>query len=139
MLLIQSMEDKILYQMRAQIIEYNVIALEILKIKKADKSKVLSLKKIDEALEECKQVEGDIYDKAVVLLTGLIKKHPFASGNRRTAFIAIKDFLLMNKAKFGIKDDPNNAKIMLGIRENFYSKKELKEWIHHGKIREFKR
>ena len=139
MLLIQSMEDKILYQMRAQIIEYNVIALEILKIKKADKSKVLSLKKIDEALEECKQVEGDIYDKAVVLLTGLIKKHPFASGNRRTAFIVAKEFLLSNTAVFGVKDDPTHARVMQGIREDYYADKEIREWIKNCKIREFKR
>lgn len=133
------MEDNLTYPVRAQIVEYNLIALDVLKIKKADKSKVLSLQKIDEAIEECKEAQGDIYDKAIVLLTGLVKKHPFASGNRRTAFIAVKDFLLLNKARFGIKDDPINARVMLGIRESFYSKDEVKEWIQNGKIREFKR
>jgi len=133
------MEDNLTYPVRAQIIEYNIIALDVLKIKKADKAKVLSLQKIDEAIKECKEVQGDIYDKAIVLLTGLVKKHPFASGNRRTAFISVKDFLLQNRAKFGIKDNPINARVMLGIRESFYSKDEVKEWIQNGKIREFKR
>lgn len=133
------MSTTITYPVRSQIIEYNLIALDVLKIKKADTSKVLSLHKIDEAIEECKETDGDIYDKAVSLVTGLVKKHPFASGNRRTAFIAVKDFVLLNNAKFGIKDDPINARVMLGIRENFYSKEEIKEWIHHGKVREFKR
>ena len=41
--------------------------------------------------------------------------------------------------KFGIKDDPHYAMVMLGIIENYYSKEEIKEWIQHGKIREFRR
>ena len=33
----------------------------------------------------------------------------------------------------------NRLRIMTGIGEGFYTKEELKEWIHHGKIKEFKR
>jgi prophage maintenance system killer protein len=69
----------------------------------------------------------------------LIKSHSFSSGNRRTAFIATKYFILKNKGKFKIKDDENNAKIMQGIRENYYSLDEIKEWIKNGEIRPFKR
>ncbi len=94
---------------------------------------------MDEVIEGCKEVEGDIYDKAVFLLKGLIQKHPFASGNRRTAFIAAKDFLLKNNEVFGVKDDPEQARIMIGIREKFYKDEELKEWLKHGKIRKFER
>lgn len=74
-----------------------------------------------------------------MLLKGLIQKHPFASGNRRTAFIAAKDFILINAHKFGIRDDPTSAKVMQGIREDYYSNNEIKEWLKYGKIREFKR
>ena len=73
-----------------------------------------------------------------ILALGIIKI-PFASGNRRTAFITVKDFLLMNKAKFRVKDDPAYAKIMTGIRESFYSIEEIKEWLKNGKIKEFRR
>ena len=69
----------------------------------------------------------------------MIQKHPFASGNRRTAFIAVKDFLLKNNELLGIKDNPEQARIMIGIRENFYKDEELKEWLKHGKIRKFER
>ena len=31
------------------------------------------------------------------------------------------------------------AKIMTGIRENYYADEEIKNWIKHGTIREFKR
>jgi len=69
----------------------------------------------------------------------LIKSHAFASGNRRTAFVVVKYFLLENKGKFKIEDDPSNAKVMQGIRENHYSNDEIKEWIKNGKIKKFQR
>jgi len=50
-----------------------------------------------------------------------------------------KEFVIINKENFGIKDDPSQSRIMLGIREGFYSDKEIKEWIKNGKIRKFKR
>lgn len=128
-----------MYPSPERIVEYNLLALELIQVKKADSPKVLSMAKLREIIEECEDKEGDIYDKAVIMLKGLIQKHPFASGNRRTAFIAAKDFVLKNHEKFRIKDDPIYARAMQGVRENYYSDKEIKEWIKYGKIREFKR
>ncbi len=128
-----------MYPTAERIVEYNLLALELIKVKKADQSKVLSMPKLRDAVHECEIKEGDLYDKATILLKGIVQKHPFASGNRRTAFIATKDFVLHNKGLFGIKDDPDNARVMLGVRERYYSDEELKEWIKHGKIREFRR
>ena len=130
---------KIAYPTTNKIIEYNLIILNIIKVKKADKPEVLSYEKIKEVINECKKYKGDIYDKATILLKGLIQTHPFASGNRRTAFIVAKEFVIIKKENFGIKDDPSQSRIMLGIREGFYSDKEIKEWIKNGKIRKFKR
>ncbi|MDO8634544.1 MAG: type II toxin-antitoxin system death-on-curing family toxin [archaeon] len=122
-----------------KIIEFNLLVLELIKVKKADQTKVLSRAKIKQVLEDCSNVKGDIYDKAMVLLKGLVQKHPFASGNRRTAFIATRYFVETNKAKLKVENKEENAKILLGIRENYYSDDEIKEWIKNGKIREFKR
>ena len=130
---------KVIYPTIEKIIEYNALALKLLKVKKADKAEVLNRSKIMDVIEKCQDCEGDIYDKAVMLLKGLIQNHPFASGNRRTAFITTKDFLLTNKAKIGIRDDPKYANVMLGIRERYYLDEEIKEWIKNGKIKEFKR
>ncbi len=127
------------YPTLEKIIEYNLLILEFVKLKNADQSKVLSINKILEVIQECKEKEGDIYDKAVILLRGLIRKHPFASGNRRTAFVITKDFILSNNYKFIIEDDPNLAKIMQGIREHYYLDEEIKEWLKNGKIRKFER
>jgi death-on-curing family protein len=131
--------SEFVYPTAERLVEYNFLALEFIKVKKADQPKVLSYSKLNRVIADCEKKEGDLYDKAAVLLKGLIQKHPFASGNRRTAFIATKDFIISNKGKFGIKDDPTYAKVMQGVRENYYSDEELKEWIINGKIREFKR
>ncbi len=127
------------YPTTDRIIEYNLLALTIIKVKKADSPKVLSLTKLANILDDCKDLEGDIYEKATFLFKSLIKGHVFASGNRRTAFIVAKDFLEQNGGKFKIKDDPTQAKVMVGIREEYYTDDEIKEWIKHGKIKKFKR
>ena len=129
----------IYYPVLEKVIEYNLLVLTLIKAKKADKANLLSRERLEKVIEGCKNKEGDIYDKSVVLLKGLIQNHPFASGNRRTAFIVIKDFVINNNLKFGIRDHPSQAKIMTGIREGFYTDIEIKEWIKNGKIREFKR
>ncbi len=127
------------YPSPEKIVEFNLLALSVIKIKKSDSAKVLSRTKILDVIDSCKSLEGDLYDKAVVLLKGIIQGHPFASGNRRTAFIITKYFLVMNNRNLGIKDNPENARVMLGIREDYYSDGEIKEWLKNGKIKEFKR
>lgn len=44
----------------------------------------------------------------------------------------------MNNQKMGVEDHPKNAKILVGIRENYYSHQQIKEWIQNGKIKESK-
>lgn len=129
----------IYYPTAKQIIEFNHLILARIKVRKADRSQVLDRAKLSGILMAVEEFEGDIYDKAAVFLARLVKGHPFASGNRRTAFVATKDFLFHNDAEFGIKDDPEQARVLLGIREGFYTHEEIKEWIKHGKIRPFKR
>lgn len=130
---------KIIYPPAEKIEELNLLVLALIKVKKSDKPELLSTLKLVAVLNECTSLEGDIYDKAVVLLKGIIQKHPFASGNRRTAFVATKYFLEMNKEKFKIDPSENQFKVFLGIRENYYTCQEIKEWIKNGKIREFRR
>ncbi len=95
------------YPTQEKIIEYNVLALSLIRAKKADKAQVLSYQKINEIVDACKNQNGDIYDKAIALMKGILQKHPFASGNRRTAFIVMKAFLADNNAKINIKEDPS--------------------------------
>lgn len=119
--------------------DFNVLVINLIKVKKADKAEILSKRKLSLVLQEVEDFEGDLYDKAAVLLSGLVKAHAFASGNRRTAFVATKEFVTLNKGKFKILDDPSYAKVMQGVRENYYSHSELKDWIKNGKIKKFER
>jgi death-on-curing family protein len=127
------------YPSPEELVKLNEIALTEIKVKKADKPVLLSKSKIQDIIRRCRYTKGDIYDKAVFLIEALIQKHPFASGNRRTAFLAAKDFLEINKSKFGVDNIPENSKVMLGIREGYYSSIEVKEWLKNGKIRSFQR
>jgi len=120
------------------ITEINAKVISEIKVKKADKHIILSKEKIETVLKATKNRKGGIYDKAVVLLKGLMQKHPFASGNRRTAFVTVENFLLHNGEKPKVNKDAN-ASVMQGIREDHYSDEEIKFWLQGGDIREFKR
>ena len=130
---------KLLYPTVERVIACNYRILTEIKVKKADRPELLSHRKLANALDDAKKLEGDLYDKAALLLKDLVQAHAFASGNRRTAFLITKDFLFENGGKFAIRDDPKNARVLQGVRKGFYTQEELKEWIKHGKIREFKR
>ena len=133
------MGHKTIYPTPEMIIRYNEVVLRNIVVKKADKSEVLSYGAIEKVIFECKTNDGDIYDKAVCLLKGLVKRHPFVSGNRRTAFVAVNEFIKSNRGRFNVINSPEYARVMQGIRENYYSDMEIKEWIKNGEIRAFKR
>ena len=124
------------YPSSEELIRINRIVLEEIKIRKADRPQVLSTKGLQSVIEITQQTRGDIYDKAVTLLTELVRKHPFASGNRRTAYVALRFFLEANGQKMKVAHDP---KVLLGIREEFYGRNEIKAWLKGSAIREFKR
>jgi hypothetical protein len=51
----------------------------------------------------------------------------------------LKSFMQDNHVKFNIPDSPENAGVLQGIRERYYTDEELKEWIKNGAIRRFTR
>jgi len=110
--------------------------LDTIRVRKADKHKVLSPERITQAIESAENENGDLYDKAVVLLSNLTKGHAFDSGNRRTAVSVAGSFLDSNGESGEIV---HNANILQGIREGFYTKDEIKQWLKGNEIRPFKR
>jgi prophage maintenance system killer protein len=68
----------------------------------------------------------------------LIQAHPFASGNRRTAFVVVENFILHNGERPKVNKDAS-ASVLQGIREDYYNDDEIKKWLKGGTIREFKR
>lgn len=127
------------YPSKEDIIKCNKVMLERIKVNKADTPKLLSLEKLDDALEYCENATGDLYDKAVYLLKKIIRNHPFASGNRRTAFAITGMFLKDNGLRLNVDDIDKESGILQGIREGYYSDKEIKNWLKNGRIRIFER
>ncbi len=133
------MEFDIIYPSPEMIFRYNKLVLKNVRVKKADRAEVISYGALEKVVFECKIIDGDIYDKAVCLMKGLIQRHAFESGNRRTAFVAVNEFIKSNGGQFNITNNPEYARVMQGIRENYYSEWEIKRWIKDGNIRAFKR
>ena len=122
-----------------EIREYNKSVLHEIKVRKADSHKVLAEGALESIVEECGKIRGDAYYAAGFLLKSLIQKHPFASANRRTAWIAAERFLEQNNHRLNVDNSGKQAKILQGIREDYYTDEEIREWLKTGKIREFKR
>ena len=130
---------KIIYPTVEEIQYNNTIAIEMFRRSKHDQAKTISVAYIQKIIDSIKLDPSDIYDKAATFLFELTRIHAFESGNKRTAFLTTKKFVITNGEKFKIPDKESNVKIMIGIRENYYTQKEIKEWIKHGKIKAFKR
>lgn len=122
------------------IIKTNQRVLFEIKIRKANRHQLLVgptiLQKI---LASVKRTSGNIYDKAATLLSELVRRHPFASGNRRTAFAAAMEFLLVNGVESPLLRKKKSERVLIGVRESYYGKKEIVRWLKTGEIRAFKR
>lgn len=120
------------------LIEMNKRVLSEVRAKKADRSAVLlgGRAVLQNIIEDVKRKKGDIFDKAVVLLKSLIQRHPFESGNRRTAVVSTASFLLVNGEELNISREIN---VLQGIRERYYTDGEIKNWLKGGEIRAFER
>ncbi len=121
---------------KEQLIDTNKRVLKEVKVKKADSHKVLRDDLIDKALSNCENAQGGVYEKAAILLSSLIRYHPFASGVRRTAYAAVMVFLEANDESPKVDFDP---RVLQGIRERFYTTAETVDWLKGNEVREFKR
>lgn len=128
------MTEEFMYLPADEVIKLNLLALRLMPVKKADAHKVLSSEKLMAALRQCREKEGGLYAKSAVLMRALASAHAFASANRRTALLATKEFVIRNKGKFSIPDDPTAAIILREIREGRYSDEQISRWISHGTI-----
>ena len=94
---------------------------------------------IEIILRKAKQKDGDIYDKAAVLLKELVTTHGFASGNKRTGFVVTTYFIKKNGGKPRFSDFDKIEKVLRNIR--LYNIEEIANWLRKGEIDEtrFKR
>lgn len=124
--------ERIWYPSVKQVISYNKIIIKRFKNTKAEQHKVLNRKQIENAIKETKRFPGSIEDKAAMLVREL-QYHPFASGNRRTAYFTMNIFLWKNK-KYGIlKKKKSGRQFMEKVRKGELSHQEIVEEIKFEK------
>lgn len=116
-----------------------MLVLQDIAVKKKDRPEVLRYSRIEDALNSCREAEGDVYEKAAALLIAIVQGHPFASGNRRTAFIAARSFLEQNGKQMLVVGEEKTVLALKGIREGFYTRAHISHWLRTGKIYGFKR
>ncbi|ODS42351.1 MAG: hypothetical protein MSIBF_03220 [Candidatus Altiarchaeales archaeon IMC4] len=110
------MTEKIVYLTKESVMFVNEV-INIMSNRKADKYELLSTDGfIDAILEKVRNTEGDVYDKAAVLMRELITCHGFASGNKRTAYITASYFIIKNGGKVKFKNFNKVETIIRNIR-----------------------
>jgi death on curing protein len=62
--------------------------------------------------------EGDIVVLAVRLLAGLAQAHAFEQGNKRTSFVAMTEFLMINGYDLAIEDTERWAEEVISLVEH---------------------
>ena len=72
--------------------------------------------------------EPDVSALAASYAVGIAKNHPFIDGNKRTAFVAMELFLMLNGAVL-VADDVNCVLTMLAVAAGEIDEAALADWI----------
>lgn len=124
------------YPSKESIISVNKM-VNLMSNMKADAHKLLRSEDfIDVIINKVMETEGDVFEKAAVLLDSLVKTHGFASGNKRTGFVVTTYFIKKNGGKARFEDFDKVEKVLRNIR--LYNIKEITEWLRTGNIDETK-
>lgn len=71
---------------------------------------------------------ADIYLKSAVLTHSLLKNHPFINGNKRTAMMAMEQFLFINGLTITAKKG-DIYQLALNIENNSLDEQSITDWI----------
>jgi death-on-curing protein len=72
--------------------------------------------------------DPDAFDLAATYAFGIARNHPFADGNKRTAFVAAAVFLLDNGHEIEATDEAI-VTVMLSVSAGSTSERELAAWL----------
>lgn len=72
--------------------------------------------------------EPDVYQMAASYAYGIAKNHPFIDGNKRTAFVVMEVFLLLNGAEL-TASDADCVTTFLALAAGELSEEEVVEWL----------
>lgn len=72
--------------------------------------------------------EPDLAALAASYAFGIVRNHPFVDGNKRTALVAARTFLLLNGVNLAASQEEKYP-IFLHLAEGSVSEEQLSEWI----------
>lgn len=96
---------------------------------------------LDSALARPQQLHAygdpapDLVDLAASLAFGLARNHPFVDGNKRTAHVCYRAFLLLNGASIEAGEEDKYA-ATLGLAEGSLSEADFADWLRQHIILE---
>jgi death on curing protein len=70
----------------------------------------------------------DVFDLAAAYAVGLAKNHPFVDGNKRTAYVAMELFLILNGTQL-TADDASATLTMLAVAAGDIDEPTLAQWL----------
>jgi prophage maintenance system killer protein len=111
-----------------EIIDINGRVIDEIKVSKGDRHRIgeLGMEKLRQALKAARKTKGDAYTKAAILMVELTIGHPFDSANRRTAYVAAREFLIAN----GYPSPPVwDIEVVRGIRYGTHKRREVEAWL----------
>ncbi|MFN3302676.1 MAG: type II toxin-antitoxin system death-on-curing family toxin [Roseateles sp.] len=72
--------------------------------------------------------EPDVFDLAAAYAVAVAKNHPFVDGNKRTAYVAMELFMLLNGAEL-TADDASATLTMLAVAAGDIDEPRLAQWL----------
>ena len=75
--------------------------------------------------------EPDVAELSASYAFGIAKNHAFVDGNKRTAFVALELFLVLNGFELQA-DDAQCVVVMLSVASGAFSEAELAAWIRRN-------
>jgi death-on-curing protein len=93
-----------------------------------DVNLLASIAERPQATYEGKDLHAELFTKASVLCEALVNYHVFVDGNKRTAFITLGRFMVLN----GYAVEATNAEVedtMIAVAEKKLDVEKLSEWI----------
>jgi death on curing protein len=72
--------------------------------------------------------EADIARLAVSYAFGIIKNHPFLDGNKRTGYVVMETFLVLNGLELAASEEEKYP-IVIGVADGTITEEELAAWL----------
>jgi len=77
--------------------------------------------------------EPDLFDLAAAYAYGIARNHPFVDGNKRTALVASRTFLLINGYQIGASKE-DRLKTFLALADGTLTEEQLASWFRENAL-----